>query len=150
MSQSLSTLTNERQRQGRKRVGRGIGSGMGKTCCRGQKGAGSRSGYKRRLGKEGGQVPLFRKMPTRGFSNARFRKELNTINLSQIEEVFEDGSEVSLDSLRDKGLVNGRSYGLKVLGDGELTKKVKIRCKAISASARAKCEQLGVEVEICS
>lgn len=149
MTNTLDSLKDtHRYRSSKRRVGRGIGSGVGKTCGRGQKGAGARSGYKRRLGTEGGQVPLFRKLPTRGFSNARFRKELDTINLSEIEKVFSDGDEVSIETLRARGILTGRSHGLKVLGDGECTKKVTVRCRAISKGAQEKLEKAGVSVEI--
>src|SRR6202035_5633980 len=82
-----------------KRVGRGLGSGLGKTCGRGEKGAGARSGYKRRHTYEGGQFRMFMKMPIRGFSNARFRKEYEAINLGQIDKLFENGEEVNLGTL---------------------------------------------------
>jgi large subunit ribosomal protein L15 len=139
---TLSTLSNCcNPRRDIKRVGRGPGSGKGKTCGRGEKGAGSRSGYKRRWGYEGGQMRLHMKTPKRGFSNVRFRKELETINLYQIDDVFEDGDLVNEQSLRDNGLISGPIHGIKLLGDGELTKKVKIEVTAVSASAREKLQQ---------
>jgi large subunit ribosomal protein L15 len=125
----------------RRRVGRGIGSGLGKTCGRGEKGAGSRSGYKRRLGYEGGQFRLFMKLPIRGFSNARFRKRLDSINLGQIEEMYSDGEVVNVDTLRQHGYISGRSHGLKILGEGELTKKVTIEADKYSASAHEKLQK---------
>ncbi len=131
--------------QNSKRVGRGPGSGKGKTCGRGNKGAGSRSGYKRRWGYEGGQMRLHMKTPKRGFSNARFRQELDTINLYQLEQVFEDGDVVNEDTLRANGLLSGPSYGIKLLGDGELTKKVTIEINEISASAREKLTHAKIE-----
>ena len=94
---SLSNLKNStRKKIAPKRVGRGLGSGLGKTCGRGEKGAGSRSGYKRRYGYEGGQFRTFMKMPERGFSNARFRRAYDSINLGQIENMFNDGETVNL------------------------------------------------------
>lgn len=131
-----------------KRVGRGPGSGLGKTCGRGQKGQGARSGYKRRHGNEGGQVPLYRKLPTRGFSNARFRKRLDAINLGQIEEMYNDGETVNIETLRQHGYINGNSHGLKVLGNGELTKKVTIEADAFSTGAKAKLDQAKINYSI--
>ena len=139
---SLDTIKDiSRNRQARKRLGRGIGSKQGKTCGRGHKGAGSRSGYKRRQGYEGGQFRLYMKLPIRGFSNARFRKELDSINLNQIEKLFEDGETVSEQTLRDKGYLSGPSNGIKILGNGELTKKVTIEANAISQGARDKLQK---------
>jgi large subunit ribosomal protein L15 len=146
---NLNTLRDvTRKRKARKRVGRGMGSKLGKTCGRGEKGAGSRAGYKRRWGKEGGQMPLFMKLPIRGFNNARFRKEYHVINLSQIEEIFEAGETVSLETLYDRGFISGSSYGLKILGNGELKKKVKIQASAISDGAREKLAEAQISFEI--
>lgn len=146
----LNTLKDtHRERKPRKRVGRGIGSKSGKTCGRGEKGAGSRSGYKRRYGKEGGNMPLFMKLPIRGFSNAQFRQEYAVINLDQIEEIYKNGEEVSLETLREKGFVSGNRYDrLKILGNGELTKKVKVRAHAVSESAREKLAQAKIAIEL--
>ncbi|MBA2369716.1 MAG: 50S ribosomal protein L15 [Candidatus Protochlamydia sp.] len=146
---TLNTLKNTtRPKKARKRVGRGIGSGTGKTCGRGEKGAGSRSGYKRRWGKEGGQMPLFMKLPIRGFSNARFRREYHVINLDQIEAVFNDGETVNELSLRERGFISGKSHGVKLLGNGEITKKLKIHVHAISSSAREKLTVAKIPFEI--
>lgn len=136
---SLNTLKDStRDRKARKRVGRGLGSKLGKTCGRGEKGAGSRSGYKRRWGKEGGNMPLFMKIPIRGFSNARFRKELDVVNLAQINAVFNDGEVVNKESLIKRGFITGSSLGVKLLGNGELKKKVTIEIDALSETAREK------------
>lgn len=136
---TLGSLKNTtRPRKNVKRVGRGLGSGLGKTSGRGEKGAGSRSGYKRRHTYEGGQFRMFMKMPIRGFSNARFSTEYETINLSQINKMFEDGDVVNTDALRERGYIKKRSVLLKVLGNGELTKKVKIEADAFSKSAEEK------------
>lgn len=136
---SLGTLQNtSRPAQRRKRVGRGIGSGLGKTCGRGQKGAGARSGYKRRFGYEGGQFRTFMKIPQRGFSNVRYRRAYDTINLAQIDAMFADGDVVDLNALVYHGFLSGKTYGLKILGDGELTKKVTIEAHAYSHSAQEK------------
>lgn len=131
-----------------KRVGRGTGSGLGKTCGRGEKGAGARSGYKRRLGYEGGQFRMFAKIPFRGFNNARFRKPYHTVNLGQINAVFEDGEVVNAETLADRGFLSGRTYGIKILGKGELTKKVTVEVAALSETAREKLQQAGISFTI--
>ena len=131
-----------------KRVGRGLGSGLGKTCGRGQKGAGSRSGYKRRYGYEGGQMRLFMKMPIRGFSNARFSRKLHTVNLTDIENSFEDGDKVTIEALAERGYIRGRTYGIKLLGNGTLKKKVTIEVDAITEGARAKLEKAKIELTV--
>jgi large subunit ribosomal protein L15 len=139
---SLHTLQNTtRPFKKRKRVGRGLGSGTGKTCGRGEKGAGSRSGYKRRHTYEGGQFRLFMKLPQRGFNNARFRTEYEVINLGQIDTLFNNGDTVNLETLRDRGVVSGNRHGIKLLGDGELTKKVTIEVDVASKSAQEKLTQ---------
>jgi large subunit ribosomal protein L15 len=136
---TLGSLKNtSRPRKNVKRVGRGLGSGLGKTCGRGEKGAGARSGYKRRHTYEGGQFRMFMKMPIRGFSNARFGTEYETINLDQINKMFEDGDVVNADSLRERGYIKKCNVLLKVLGNGELTKKVKVEADAFSKSAKEK------------
>jgi large subunit ribosomal protein L15 len=143
---SLSNLKNTcRPKIAPKRVGRGLGSGLGKTCGRGEKGAGSRSGYKRRYGYEGGQFRTFMKMPERGFSNARFRRAYDSINLGQIDKMFNDGDVVNLETLCMRGFLSGMSWGLKILGNGELTKKVTVEAHAYSDSAREKLQQAKIE-----
>lgn len=136
-------MTNsKRGRSAIKRVGRGPGSGKGKTCGRGYKGAGSRSGYKRRWGYEGGQMRLHMKLPNRGFSNVRFQQKLDAVNLAQIEKIFNDGDTVSLETLKQHGIISGKSYGIKILGNGDITKKdLKVEAQAFSASAREKLEK---------
>jgi len=146
---TLESLQNSiRGRRKCKRVGRGIGSGIGKTCRRGQKGAGARSGYKRRLGYEGGQFRLFAKLPIRGFSNARFRVELDIVNLSQIQDAYEDGKVVNEQTLADRGLLSGRTNGVKVLGEGELTKKVTFEVHSLSKTAREKLQKAKIAFEL--
>lgn len=146
---TLSTLKNNtRPYKRRKRVGRGIGSGLGKTCGRGEKGAGARSGYKRRLGYEGGQFRTFMKIPIRGFSNARFRKAYDTVNLGQIEAAFNEGDVVNVHTLAARGFLTGMTYGIKVLGDGELTKKVTLEVSALSKSAREKLQKAQITYKI--
>ncbi|RDB31395.1 LSU ribosomal protein L15p (L27Ae) [Candidatus Similichlamydia laticola] len=127
------------------RVGRGNGSRFGTTCGRGMKGAGSRSGYKKRLGNEGGNLPFFRRFPKRGFGRGNLAKPLDVINLDQIDALFSDGEEVTLASLKEKGFFSGPSYGLKVLGRGELKKKVSVSACKVSRSARLKLDENGIE-----
>ncbi|MBF5058865.1 50S ribosomal protein L15 [Candidatus Neptunochlamydia vexilliferae] len=130
----------------RKRVGRGPGSKMGKTSCRGHKGDKSRSGYKRRGGKEGGQLPLFQKLPHRGFSNKQFATPIFSINLDRIDAYFEDGEVVNKETLMEKGFPMRRMKGgFKVLGNGELTKKVVIEANKYSKNAIVKLEKQGIE-----
>jgi large subunit ribosomal protein L15 len=111
------------------------------------KGAGSRSGYTRRWGYEGGQMRMHMKMPKRGFSNVRFQKRLESVNLGMIQEHFEDGDEVSYETLFFKRLVRGNGYGVKLLGDGEITKKVVLFVDEISQSAKEKIEKAGIEAK---
>ncbi len=149
MITTLHNLQNtHRPKQARKRVGRGIGSGTGKTAGRGGKGASARAGYKRRQGYEGGQFRLFMKLPERGFSNERFRTRLNAVNLWQIEQHFENGETVNMETLRERGLIQGDSFGIKLLAQGELTKKVSLEVHAISKQAAAKLEQQGISVTV--
>ncbi|MEM1282318.1 MAG: 50S ribosomal protein L15 [Chlamydiota bacterium] len=146
---SLSNLKNtSRNKKNVRRVGRGISSGAGKTCGRGQKGQGARSGYKRRYGYEGGQFPLYMKLPIRGFSNVRFQKRLDSINLDLINEMYNDGDIVSLETLRQHGYIKGQSHGIKILGNGELTKKVTIEAKAFSDGAKKKLQQANIEYTV--
>lgn len=143
---TLSTLTNtHRPYKKVQRVGRGAGSKRGKTCGRGVKGYKSRTGYSRRYGHEGGQLPLYRKLPCRGFTNGRFTSEVVAVNLSRIDELFSDGEQVNLGTLRQKGLAPRRAAGgLKILGGGELTKKVTIEAHHFSQTARDKLEKASV------
>lgn len=146
---TLHSLTNSsRERKSRRRVGRGPGSGMGKTCCRGGKGASARTGYKSRQGYEGGQMRLHMKLPQRGFNNIRFNPKGESINLSQIEQMFEDGEVVNQQTLREKGFFGGRVHGLKILGEGTLTKKVTIEADAVSESARKQLEEAKISFSI--
>ena len=139
---TLNNLKNtHRPKKNVVRVGRGIGSGRGKTCCRGGKGDSARQGFKMREGNEGGQKPLYRKLPRRGFCNERFRDEILAINLSTIETWFESGDVVNLETLKIKGFGHRRVSGLKILGDGELKKKVIIEAHTFSKSAREKIEK---------
>jgi large subunit ribosomal protein L15 len=146
---TLNSLKNTtRPLKVRKRVGRGLGSKMGKTSCRGEKGAGARSGYKRRLGKEGGNMPLFMKLPIRGFNNTRFRREYHVVNLKQLNDMFKDGDTVTLETLKERGFISGPSHGVKLLGNGELEKKLTIHVQAMSDSAREKLTRAKINFEI--
>ena len=127
----------------RKRIGRGEGSGHGGTAGRGHKGAGSRAGHSRRASYEGGQLPWFQRFPKRGFSNAAFTKRFHVINLKMLEERFDDGAEINLEVLAAKRLVRDVNLPLKVLGEGELTKKFAVTAAKFSASARKKIEDAG-------
>ena len=149
---SLSSLKNtHRADQKVQRVGRGNGSKRGKTCCRGSKGDKSRRGYKRRYGLEGGQLPLYRRIPTRGFSNAKFKTKIFAMNLSDIEELFEDGEQVNIETLMERRIATQvYTGGLKVLSMGELTKKVEIEAVAISAQAQEKLKKNNISFKILS
>jgi len=129
-------------RQRRKRVGRGDASGHGKTSCKGQKGERARSGVRIRAGFEGGQMPLYRRVPKRGFPNTRFRTLYDIINVGALN-VFEDGSEVTLDVLRERGIVHPRHGRLKILGTGDLERRLVVVAHAFSEGARAKIESGG-------
>jgi len=144
---TLSTLENTTgARRPRKRVGRGEGSGSGKTCGRGQKGQMSRSGHKRKPGFEGGQMRLIRRIPKRGFTSFH-KKTLIPVNISMLDR-YEDGATVDLESLKGVGLVRAMSVGIKILGDGELKKKLTVKAMAFSASAKAKIEAAGGTCEV--
>jgi large subunit ribosomal protein L15 len=131
----------------RKRIGRGIGSGHGKTATRGAKGQGSRSGYSLSPIFEGGQMPLVRRIPKRGFNNA-WAETVAIVNLASLEKHFQVGEEVSPDTVCEKGLVKGAYDVLKVLGSGELTKKLKIMAHRFSRSATEKIEKAGGEAVV--
>jgi large subunit ribosomal protein L15 len=131
----------------RKRVGRGNGSGMGNTACRGHKGQKARSGGGVRPGFEGGQMPITRRLPKHGFNNI-FRKEYTAINLSVLETKFDDGAEVTLETLAAKGIIKKNDKLVKILGQGDLTKKLTIRAGKISASAAEKVTAAGGKIEV--
>jgi large subunit ribosomal protein L15 len=126
-----------------KRVGRGHGCGKGKTAGRGHKGQQARSGGGPRLGFEGGQMPLYRRLPKRGFNNALFRTAYAIVNIGQLEHAFEHGAEVDAAAIRGAHLVNARHGPIKILGGGELTKKLTVKADRFSASARQKIEGAG-------
>jgi len=131
----------------RKRVGRGPGSGTGKTCGRGHKGQKSRTGYSRRYGFEGGQMPLVRRIPKRGFTNI-FREENQVVNLRDLDRVFADGDTVSVKEMADKGLVRRTGGPVKVLGAGELAKKLTVQANKFSKAAQAGIEGAGGSCEV--
>ena len=133
----------------RKRVGRGPGSGHGKTAGRGHGGAKSRSGWSSRLGWEGGQMPLFRRLPKRGFNNKNFKKFYTIINVGELNS-FDNGAVVDLEAVLTTGLVSKekRTNLFKILGDGDVKKKLTVKVDAISASARKKIEDAGGAVEL--
>ena len=131
----------------RKRIGRGPASGQGKTAGKGHKGQKARAGRGMRAGFEGGQMPLQRRLPKRGFNNI-FAKEIAIVNLSAIDEKFEDGAVVDIDALIASGLVKKQLDGVKVLGNGEITKKLTVKANAFSESAKAKIEAAGGKAEV--
>jgi large subunit ribosomal protein L15 len=131
----------------RKRVGRGPGSGLGKTAGRGEKGQKSRSGFSRKTGFEGGQMPLHRRVPKRGFSNHPFKKEFATVNLGRLD-VFEAGTIVTPELLVKAGIVRKLRDGLKVLGDGALTKALTVHAHRFSAKAKEAITGLGGKAEV--
>jgi len=130
------------------RVGRGSGSGWGKTAGRGNKGAGQRSGNHHRLQFEGGQMPLYRRLPKKGFSNARFKTDVHVVNVGALDKAFDTGSSVDLDALKRVGLAPKRARYLKVLGFGELTKSLAIVANAASQGAAEKVEAAKGSIEI--
>lgn len=132
----------------RKRVGRGPGSGMGKTATRGEKGQKARSGASIPAWFQGGQTPLYRRVPKRGFSNARFKVRFATINLSDLNKMFNDGDEVTPEILKEKGIIKKQLSGVKVLGNGKLEKKLTIKANRFSSSAVTKIESAGGKAEV--
>jgi large subunit ribosomal protein L15 len=133
----------------RKRLGQGESSGHGKTSGRGGKGQTARSGSSIRIGFEGGQMPLIRRMPKRGFNNARFGIRYTPVNLEDLNR-FDDGANVDVTALKSVGLVNGPVKRIKILGQGKLEKKLTVNAHAFSASARVKIEGLGGTCAIIS
>ena len=129
-----------------KRLGRGVGSGLGKTSGKGHKGAKARSGGGKRPGFEGGQMPLTRRLPKRGFTNI-YRKEYAAVNVSALER-FEDGATVNAEALIEAGLIKKTLDGVKILGGGELTKKLTVSVDKVTESAKEKIEAAGGKVEV--
>jgi large subunit ribosomal protein L15 len=131
----------------RKRIGRGPGSGHGKTSGRGHKGQGQRAGYSSKPVFQGGAMPLVRRVPKRGFNN-QFALTVAVVNVGDLDDVFDAGAEVTLEALRSKNLAKGRFDLVKILGEGEVTKKLKVAAHKFSASAREKIEQAGGEIVV--
>ena len=142
----LGELKPAEERVSRRRVGRGIGSGLGKTSGRGHKGQKARSGGGVRRGFEGGQTPLYRRLPKRGFNNI-FATKYATINVSDLN-CFEDGAVVDTNAILAAGLLKKTLDGVKILGNGELTKKLTVNAAAFSASAKQKIEEAGGKAEV--
>ena len=140
-------MQNAGAKQTRKRLGRGMGSGLGKTSGKGEKGQKARSGVSIPATFEGGQLPLYRRLPKRGFSNAQFKIKYATINVEDLNR-FEDGTEVTPELLRETGLVKNQLDGIKVLGNGTLEKKLTIKANKFSKEAISKIEKSGSKYEV--
>lgn len=138
---------NEGSKKAIKRLGRGSSSGTGKTSGRGQNGQNARSGGGVRVGFEGGQLPLYRRLPKRGFSNAMFKKNYAVINVSDLN-MFDDGTTVTPELLKEMGIIKKQLSGIKVLGNGSLEKKVNVRAHKFSDVAKEKIEAAGGKVEV--
>ena len=132
----------------RYRKGRGPGSGNGKTAGKGHKGQNARSGGGVRIGFEGGQIPAYRRLPKRGFGNTLFAKTYAVINVSKLNDLFEDGEIVTLEALMAKKVIKDQECGLKVLAGGEISKKLTVRAKVFSAAAKEKIEAAGGKAEV--
>ena len=144
----LNELNKAPEAKAKKRVGRGPGSGMGKTSTRGQKGQKSRSGASIPAWFQGGQTPLYRRLPKRGFNNAEFRTAYATINLSDLNKFFNDGDVVTPEVLKERGIIKKQLCGVKVLGNGELEKKLTVKASRFSSSAVTKIESAGGKAEV--
>ncbi len=145
----LHTLSpNPGAKKRRKRLGQGESSGKGKTSGKGHKGQKARSGGSIRLGFEGGQMPIFRRLPKRGFNNTAFKNVYGIVNLDDLEKKFADGASVNEAALRESGLIRGKIDGVKVLGRGELSKKLTLEVDLITPSAREKIEKIGGTVSL--
>ena len=144
----LNELNKAPEAKAKKRVGRGPGSGMGKTSTRGQKGQKSRSGASIPAWFQGGQTPLYRRLPKRGFNNAEFRTAYATINLSDLNKFFNDGDIVTPEVLKERGIIKKQLCGVKVLGNGELEKKLTVKATRFSSSAVTKIESAGGKAEV--
>jgi large subunit ribosomal protein L15 len=143
MAISLNTLKPAKgSTHKKKRVGRGPGSGLGKTAGRGEKGQKSRSGYSRKIGFEGGQMPLHRRLPKRGFTNI-FKKRWLEVSLASLEEHFEADAEITPEVLHDRGLIKKAKYDVVVLGNGEVSKPLRVSAHRFTKSAREKIEKAG-------
>jgi large subunit ribosomal protein L15 len=146
LNDQITTIAGSNKK--RKRVGRGKGTGHGKTCGRGHKGCGSRSGGSVRGTYEGGQMPLFRRLPKRGFNNYNYETRYAIVNVSQLETVFSDGTSINIEQLVSAGLVDSIKSRVKILGDGELTKKLDVTAHKFSKSAEEKIAGCGGAIKI--
>ena len=144
----LENLPKSKETKNIKRVGRGPGSGMGKTSTRGQKGQKSRSGASIPAWFQGGQTPLHRRIPIRGFNNKQFETKYATINLSDLEKFFNDGDVVTPEVLKERGIIKKQLSGIKVLANGELTKKLTVKANRFSTKAVTKIENSGGKAEV--
>lgn len=144
----LENLPKSKETKVTKRVGRGPGSGMGKTSTRGENGQKSRSGASIPAWFQGGQSPLYRRLPKRGFNNKRFRTEFATINLDALNKFFKDGDVVTPEVLKERGIIKNSLCGIKVLADGNLDKKLTIKAQRFSSRAVTKIEEAGGKAEV--
>lgn len=144
----LENLPKTAELKASKRVGRGPGSGMGKTSTRGQNGQKSRSGASIKPWFQGGQSPLYRRLPKRGFNNARFTTRYAIINLSDLNKFFNDGDVVSAEILKERGIIKNSLNGIKVLGNGVLEKKLTVKANRFTNSAISKIEDAGGKAEV--
>lgn len=144
----LESLPKSKETKARKIVGRGPGSGMGKTSTHGQKGQKSRSGVSISAWFQGGQSPLYRRLPKRGFNNARFETKYATINLSDLNTYFNDGDEVTPEILKERGIIKKQLSGIKVLGNGKLEKKLTVKASRFSETAIKAIEAAGGKTEV--
>lgn len=144
----LESLPKTKEQKRKKIVGRGPGSGMGKTSTRGEKGQKARSGASISAWFQGGQSPLYRRIPKRGFNNARFETKYATINLSDLNQFFQDGDVVTPEILKERGIIKKELSGIKVLANGELEKKLTIKANRFSSKAVTKIEAAGGKTEV--
>ena len=144
----LESLPKSKETKARKIVGRGPGSGMGKTSTRGENGQKSRSGASINAWFQGGQSPLYRRLPKRGFNNARFATRYATINLDDLEKFFKENDVVTPEVLKERGIIKKQLNGVKVLGNGTLTKSLTIKAQRFSTSAISKIEEAGGKTEV--
>jgi large subunit ribosomal protein L15 len=144
----LENLPKSKETKVNKRVGRGPGSGMGKTSTRGENGQKSRSGASISAWFQGGQTPLYRRIPKRGFNNKRFRTEFATINLSDLNKFFKNGDVVTPEILKERGIIKKELAGIKVLANGTLEKKLTIKAQRFSSKAVTKIEEAGGKAEV--
>lgn len=145
LNHEITSIAGKHKR--RRRIGRGTGSGRGKTCGRGHKGGGSRAGSTSISLYEGGQMPLFRRLPKRGFGNRKFAVSFEIVNVSQLER-FEDGAAIGIEQLSDAGLINSNRSKIKILGKGELTKKLQVTAHKFSKTAEQKIIASGGTVKV--